>query len=120
MLAPTDAISLVSSVIQLVDFSSKLVAKWYELSTSLDGAVAENRDAETINVNLAELNNKLIPSIDNSRRQSVLMVDKLLERLQKLKAQPGKNGHWQSIRRGLKTVWGKDDIDEIAKRLDRY
>lgn len=56
---PLTIIGLVGNIVQLVDFSGKLISKSTELYQSSEGALAENIYTETVTNHLDLLNNKL-------------------------------------------------------------
>jgi hypothetical protein len=56
---PLTIIGLVGNIIQLVDFSGKLIPKSTELYQSGEGALAENINTETATNHLVLLNSKL-------------------------------------------------------------
>lgn len=58
MLDPFTALSVASSVIQIVDFSSKLVSKGEEIRRN--GSLVENDELERVTKDLQELNGSLL------------------------------------------------------------
>jgi len=47
------------------------------------------------------------------------VAKELLEALGKLKVD-GKKGKWSSVRKALRSVWSKEEIDGIQKRLESF
>ena len=126
---PLTALGLASNVIQVVDFSIRLVSKGVEIYK--DGSLAENDDAEEITQSLKGLNGKLQRSIQDSKcggplseeDQSLMglcancesIANQLLTRLGQIKV-TGKHRKWKSVRQALK----KDEVEELARRLGMY
>jgi hypothetical protein len=129
---PFNALSIAASVVQFVDFASKILSKTYELYKSADGASLENSEHETVTKDLRALNQRLT---NRSSRQGSLpkeeyalevicrgcsvIADELLEKLEGIKIK-GKHTKWKSLRQALKTIWSESAIDEVSRRLARY
>jgi ankyrin repeat protein len=143
MLDPINALSLASNVVQVVDFSIKLVSKGYNIYKSADGALVENQDTEAVAIDLRMVNAKLSQSLYRARQTKTSpfgdtddaddqalerlsescseVAEELILRLRKLKIQPGgKNREWKSVRQALKTVWSKQELNDAAARLKLY
>jgi hypothetical protein len=59
MTDPITAVSLIGTILQLVDFGSRLVSKSTELYRSADGALKQNINVETAAKDISQLlNNK--------------------------------------------------------------
>ena len=130
MLDPMAALGLVGNIVQFVDFSIKLVGKAHEIHKSVDGALAENLDTETVARTLRKLQSKL--KIDekhnmtyDSETEGLLeglcescdgTAKELLDILEGFKAQ-GKMTPWKSMRHAIKNVKGKAAVLEISARL---
>jgi tetratricopeptide (TPR) repeat protein len=120
-------IGLVGNIVQFVDFSGKLVSKSAELYRSSEGALAENSDIETAINHLVLINNKLkdaATTTGDSALQSLCKscgttADQLLAVLDKVKVK-GKQDKWKSIRKALRSVWSKEEIEELGRRLERF
>ncbi len=56
MLDPLTALSIASSIVQFVDYGSKLLSKSYELYESADGTTIGNAELEVIAKDLQDLN----------------------------------------------------------------
>ena len=132
---PLTALSLASSVIQIVDFSTKLVTKGHKIYKSADGTLSENVDTEMVDQDLnqltAHLQHTLRASNDNAplnqadislvelcRRCNALSLE-LQTKLNKLKV-VGKHRKWKSARQALKSVCGRDNLEQFAHRLAIY
>ncbi|KAL2068281.1 hypothetical protein VTL71DRAFT_16379 [Oculimacula yallundae] len=143
LLDPLTALSLAGTVVQFVDFTTKVLAKGAEIHRSLDGTLTENREVESITKDLLSLNKRLVTSIRRNGDGSVgtkpsnkqLSLDEqalesiadacsdiareLLAQLEPLKLQ-GERKRWKSLYKVLKSAWGKKEIDDLLERLDRY
>jgi len=130
------ALSLASNVIQVVDFSARLVSKGYKVYKSVDGSLAENIDAEIIAKDLNDLNGKLRLSYEKNTEKGVpladddqalinlcekctVLADELLQSLEGVKVF-GRHRKWKSARQALKSVINKDDLAQFSRRLDSY
>lgn len=120
-------IGLVGNVVQLVDFSAKLVLKSAELYQSSEGALAKNSDIETAINHLVLLNNNLkdaATTTSDSALQGICKscgttADQLLAVLDEVNVKV-KQGKWKSIRKALRSVWRKEEIQELGRRLERF
>ncbi|KAI9704689.1 MAG: hypothetical protein M1820_005437 [Bogoriella megaspora] len=131
---PVSAIGLTSSLVQLLDFGIKLLSKARELNTSSSGLTKESIDVLDISGKLSDLSNDLATSVYNSssqlrpRERSIrslalsceVVAAELLGAIESLKARDGTNRRWATFRKALKSLWDKDKIDEIARRLDGF
>ena len=132
---PLTALGLAGNVIQFIDFSSQLVSKGHKIYRSLDGTLDENIDAEIVATNLSQSNAKLQKSLSQGGISTATSADdkalvnlcqrcsdvasELLLRLDKLKVS-GKHRKWKSARQALKTVIGKEELEQISNRLSLY
>lgn len=129
---PFNALSIAASVVQFVDFTSKILSTTYELYKSADGASLENAERETVTKDLQALNKRLTNR--SSRRGSLakeeyaleticrgcnVIADELLEKLERIRIK-GKHTKWKSLRQALKSIWSESAIDEVSRRLARY
>lgn len=134
MLDPLTALSVAATVVQFVDFGSKLVSKGKEFYKSPDGVLLENAELEDASGRLQGLSRSLEESLYQfvgpltERDQRLELVVKscrsiaaeLDSRLQKLKlAVPTGKRHSKrkSFRQALKSVWSKEEVMECAERL---
>jgi hypothetical protein len=120
-------IGLVGNIVQFVDFSGKLISKSAELYRSTEGALAENIDIETATNHLVQLNNKLKDTagatsdgaLENLCTSCGAAAHELLTALDNIKAR-GEKDKWKSVRKALHSVWSKDKIKELERRLARF
>jgi hypothetical protein len=123
---PLTAVSLVGTVITLVEFSRELLSSAGEIYR--DSALTQWTDLETATNSLLELNGKLQTATGITEHDPALgklcealqeVANELLSKLFKLKVQ-GKRGKWKSMRAALESVWSKGAIDSLEKRLAKY
>ena len=121
---PTVAFSLVCGIVQLVDFSAKVVKKCHELYK--DGVSSENREAEEMASHLTDLRANLdFP--DESVGNDLLdlatkcsrTAEELVAELEKLKVD-GPHRKRQVARKTFRTLLKGTPIDRIQKRLAEY
>lgn len=135
---PLSAFSAAAGVVQLVDFTSRLISESYQIYKSSDGELSRNGDLDTVTKDLLKLNKLLTLSMKSSRKdnnfeepseaslQSLLrdcssVAEELHVALSKLKLQPeAKRQRWGSVQRGLRSIWSQDDINSLDRRLDNF
>ena len=127
MLDPLNAISLASSIVQFVQFGTKLVLEGLELYQSNDGALAKNSELEAIVKDINQRSEVLIntpqPSEDEVAMQKLAessrkIADELIEQLSTLRI-PVSHKRLQSSRKALAAAWKKDRITDLERRLCR-
>jgi hypothetical protein len=119
-------IGLVGNIVQFLDFSGKLISKSTELYRSSEGALAEHIDVETVTNHLVLLNGKLknaATTTGDGALESLCIscgtaADKLLAALDKVKVKD-KQHKWKSITKALRSVWSKEEIEDLERRLAR-
>ena len=135
MLDPFSTISLASAIVQFVDFSAKLIAGSVELYRSVDGRSVANVELENIAADIKQLNEGLTyaenqPGAQSRQRsKDEIALGKLAvscnqindDLLRVLDAQKAGGPHkkWQSFRKALNTLWDKEKVRELEKRLSR-
>jgi hypothetical protein len=120
-------IGLVGNIVQFVDFSGKLISKSTELYQSSEGALAENIDIETATNRLVLLNSKLKNAatatgdnvLENLCQLCITAAEKLLAALDKAKVN-GEQQKWKSMRKALRSIWSKEEIGELERRLSKF
>jgi hypothetical protein len=117
-------IQIVSSIIQLVEFGTKCVTKSAELYGSADGVLDENAEIENATTHLTKLNEQVKDapfSIADHALQDLCkdvaqVSSELIDVLNGLKVQ-GTKTKWKSLRKAIKSVWGKERVRELEVRL---
>ncbi|TGO07645.1 hypothetical protein BTUL_0257g00060 [Botrytis tulipae] len=134
MLDPLSALSFAATIVQFVDFGSKVISTATELHHSSEGALANNLELSTIISDLSSISNDL--SVRSSGQgmhsynkdelaliglasQCKELSDKLLHDLDGLNI---KKAHtkWASARQAMRSLWKEAYISEISKRLDGF
>lgn len=132
---PLAALSLVSNVIQIVDFSSRVVSKSSELYNSCDGRLVQHTDIAIASADLSKLTTRLSESIELLSVHKSLCEDdralydlckgcvdvsnELQNGLAKLQV-TGAPSRWKSLRKALKSIWSKEHISELQSSLTQY
>lgn len=120
---PLTAISLVGTVVQLVEFGSTLLSTAAQIYH--DGALTEHTDMETATKCLLELNNRLKdavgtagldPGLEKLCKACHEVGNELLTVLSKVQVH-GNRGKWKSMRVALQSVSSKGKIENLEKRL---
>jgi chromosome segregation ATPase len=133
VLDPLSALSLAGTIVQFVDFTSKLVSNGCHIYGSANDASAENLELEAITKDLSQLNIRLKQrdrlggltqdeqSLEDLSNQCTQIADNLTVRLEKLKVEKdAKHRRWKSFRQALKSVWNEKDLNELAARLSGF
>lgn len=116
------AVGLAGNIVQFVDFSGKLISKSKQLYHH--GTLDENVDIETATKHLVVLNKKFKEdaiSVGDRTLQNLALscqnaANDLLKALDKVKVKD-KQQKWESVRKALRSVWSKDEIDLLEQRL---
>jgi hypothetical protein len=130
---PISAVSLASSIIQIVDFSSRLLSRTHELYVSVDGSLKEHMIIDNATNNLSSLygdlqkSNKSIPGslglsdadklLVKLKDESEVVVRKLRGALDKAKTKKA-HSKAQSVFQALKSVFTDPEILRLANELD--
>jgi len=136
---PFSALSVAASVIQFVDYGTRVIAKAREMYTSADGALSANVEIENTTNRLQELSGSLRASLrqgdegfqlapldqaetalDKICKECIEISKKLISSLEKLRlTKPHKNKRWESFGRTLKAVWEEQKIKAVVDKLAR-
>lgn len=132
---PLTAFVLACGVIQVVDFSTKVVVKCREIYK--DGASSENKEIESLAKHLIDVYMELDAAnavvkpaptlqlhrddqdLQNLAQQCSETAKELIAQLQKLKVQ-GQPRKRDVLRKTVKVVWKKSAIEDIERRLEHY
>jgi hypothetical protein len=120
-------IGLVGNIVQFVDFGSKLISKSVQLYQSRDGVLTENINTETATNRLVRLSSKLENAANATGDKALeslcescsAVAAELLGALDQLKMH-GEKEKWKSMRKALRSLWSKEKIQEIEKRLASF
>jgi hypothetical protein len=120
---PLTALSVCSGILQIVDFSCKILSKGNELRASFSGSLPENEVLEKVVTHLQGLVDQLRRPGQNGGASLKGMVElclnttgELLEVLEKLRVH-GSKTRWKSFRAAVKSVWRKEKVEELLERL---
>jgi hypothetical protein len=140
---PLTAVSLAGTVVQFVDFTSKLISAGGQLyeARELESSKAVTESAQQIQrlatssiAHLQECNIKLSqrvgsrPGINYTKNDEALLkeiclkcsgeAEILIKRLAKLQVpEDSKHRGWESLEKALISVWSKKDIERMNQRL---
>jgi hypothetical protein len=133
MLDPFTAIGLASSIVQLVEFSGKVLSKARDLDYSRHDM---NPDAFTaVPRDLLQLSEKLRDGLRIARQAEqpsesdkaleaicdgcIEISEKMLARLESLKIGEG-DGKWKLVLEAARIVWSRNELDELSRQLDAF
>lgn len=134
MLDPIATLSLAATIVQFVDFGSKVISTATELHHSSEGALANNLELSTIISDLSSISNDFSvrssgQGMHSYNKDELALVDlasqceelsdKLLHDLDGLNI---KKAHtkWASAFQAMLSLWKEAYISEILKRLDGF
>jgi hypothetical protein len=135
VLDPLTAFSVAGTIIQFVDFGTKIFSRSNQLYKSVDGALSVNKELEDISTDLLKLMVKLSRPLrvegavgDGAEDEQALerlcdnccnLAREMLTRLDKLKVR-GKHKKWKSFGLALRVAFTQGEIDGISGRLALY
>jgi hypothetical protein len=119
------AVGLASSIVQFVDFGSKLLSDGRELYYSAAGVLLENDELETIVVNIKHVSEAISsnalgisdPALRGMTEACLGLASELLVLLQGLKLDGTKNRQLELMRKLWKHIMSKRAIGDINTRL---
>ncbi|OQV08118.1 hypothetical protein CLAIMM_12437 isoform 2 [Cladophialophora immunda] len=131
-LDPLSAIGLAANIVQFIDFGRELISDAKEIYHSANGATAENVELQGVAENLARLSSTLMKPLDPTQgaiseaeaeivkiaASSSSIADELLATIKNLKIGEGPYKKWRSFRQALNTIWKKDKIARLQRRLE--
>lgn len=133
---PLTATSTAAAILQLADFTGKVLSRSQELYKSAKGALVEHEELFFVTTRF----NKLLTELkvgprghdDESsqafRRSEIYLVvrdaanatNELLQLLNQLARVPGTSQRWKSVRQAVATLWKEDKLRNLEKRVERY
>ncbi|KAH8802965.1 hypothetical protein F5884DRAFT_684142 [Xylogone sp. PMI_703] len=133
---PLTALSFAGTIIQFVDFGTKLLSKTSELYKSSVGTLQTNDELELVTTDLRGLVTKLKvsncsngepeDSYDGIAQQTsfsrlcdeaAVLAEELIGRLEKLKVKDGKRRIWRSLKQAIETAWSEKEVASMKQRL---
>jgi N-terminal domain on NACHT_NTPase and P-loop NTPases len=125
MLDPITALGVAGNVVQFIDFGLKATSKAREIHRDSKGKTVADADLEVVTKDLVALNAQLYSSVGSSGQTEAL--EELCERCAKTAGEllsalqsftvTGKKTKWKSTRKALKSLWGREAVEEMKKRL---
>lgn len=125
MLDPITALGIAGNVVQFIDFGIKATSKTREIRKNAKRMTVADADLEFVTKDLVALNAQLYASVGSSSEAEALeelcgrcakTAGELLSALQTFTVQ-GKKTKWKSTRKALKSLWGRDGVEEMKQRL---
>ncbi len=128
MLSLLDALSLAGTIIQFVDFSSKVLSQTRQLYVSQVGALSVNQELELVTSDLFALSQKL-PDVEHEhpetqegkalRKLAISCSEIAVELSAKLNGLKvgAKHKKWNSFRQAVKSAWSEDERNDLTQRL---
>lgn len=139
---PLTALSLAGTVVQFVDFGSKLLSQGYELYRSTGGQLAVDEEVDLITANLLGLVSKMrranvhgpqrkatsIPRYDCNAQsinfedicaEAAKIAQAILVKLAMLKIDNTRSRKLETFKRVWKRLWSQSEIDSLLGRLLR-
>lgn len=131
---PFSALAIATSVVQFVDFGSKLISRAIEIHNSPDDLPTEMVDMAKLNEKMSTITKDLgssmqsIPTkplepqeqnlLDMCQQCQVISLElgNVLKKLQK----STKPGTWESIRTSFQSIMGQKKIEALQSRLDAF
>jgi hypothetical protein len=136
---PLSALSLAGTIVQFVDFGSKLLSNSVQLYKSSKGALKTHEELELITGDLQSVIVKLrgtssivsgevagpLTEVDQRQEDSFRKIcdeatqiaKELLSRLRSLRVKNGEHRRWESLKAATKTTWSQDEISSLKQRL---
>ena len=117
------AVALASNVLQFGQFSCELFALSAHIRNSTRGWPESHIDLGIIAKNLKKSNEALEHAITTSTELKSLVerssniAKQLLSAIEEIRTPSNKNRRWSSFKQALRTVWKKNQIDELQSRL---
>lgn len=133
VLDPLSALSVTSAALQLTSFVGSLIREGNQIYNSADGISAEHSEFVKIAEKLASLSGLLDESASSFPRDGKLSVEekelKLASAECKIEAQrflevldnlivSDPHRRWNTFRQAFKSVWHKDELELMQKKLD--
>jgi hypothetical protein len=135
---PLTALSLAGSVVQFVDFGSKVLTRSHELYKSARGSLSFIEELDYVTVDLQKLVIKLQHPFGDLKSAHGLTEDEealqeicskcrtiaedMIQRLAELRvtSQTKADRLWQSFRQAVKACWTEDELRDLLNRLMSY
>ena len=117
------AVSLAANILQFLDFTRDTISKSRQIRAFISGALKEYADLEDLTTHLKNLSGRLQSSsepvdlvLEQLCSKCVEVAEELLEALESLRVK-GENTRFQSLRKALKVLWGREKLRILEERL---
>ncbi|KAF2111531.1 hypothetical protein BDV96DRAFT_526639 [Lophiotrema nucula] len=129
MVDPFSALSIAASVVQFIDFASRLLSKSNQIRKHGSAIDVEYLSTKTQDLILLSGGLRSDPGDASGFQDEALnaiakscadIADLLIRSLSKLSKNKSKISTWTSIRLALKSIWNEDQIEALSKQLDGY
>jgi hypothetical protein len=137
---PMTALSLAGTIVQFVDFGTKLLKDGRELYKSGSGALTVNEELELTTNDLRALITKVrlglstVPALgplteeeteDNYSFKKICdeaakISENIIERLDKLKIKNTEHRKWTSLKHAVRSGWEQRELADLIKRLSNF
>lgn len=127
---PLSALAVATSIVQFIDFSSKIVSGSRELYKSSNGLSSDHTDLLVITTNLSKLSESFsrpvqssssAPQIDQLRELSQnanQVARELIATLDGIRLEKGTR--WESCYKALRSVWTQQQINMLQGKLNGF
>ncbi|EXJ58421.1 hypothetical protein A1O7_05846 [Cladophialophora yegresii CBS 114405] len=136
VLDPVSALSIAASVVQFIDFGTKLISKSRELARNSTGTLGEHGEMIAASNRLKDLDDGLLKSLSilTAEKKKLTEAETALravsqecrdmaaefsQTLSEYSVEPGQNA-WKSFRKVFKAVWDKEGIEAMRQRDSQY
>ena len=129
---PLTALSVAGTIIQFIDFGSKILNTTHQVYKSATGASLVNEELEVVAGDLTKLITKLrrpLGSTSSVRSKGTSLEElcnacsavaaELIKRLDGLKAK-GRSKPWESFRAALRAAWTENELEALKTRLASF
>jgi hypothetical protein len=125
-------LGLAANIVQFVDYSTRLLAEASEVYHSATGLSKEYVELRDVADNLKDLVERLVaptnPGPTSSAQAEISKIalsaktvaKDLISTIETLKVSDGSKKGWRSFRQALSTLWNKEKIVGLQKRLDAF
>ncbi|KAH6971068.1 hypothetical protein BKA56DRAFT_661025 [Ilyonectria sp. MPI-CAGE-AT-0026] len=131
---PLTSLGLAANLLQFVEFATKLVGKASDIHKSAEGILPENSELWDITTRLQGLtqaiNRRSEGPLSNQNGAETRALQEVCDECNKVAlelnarfsklATNGRMSRFKSYRQALKSVWNKEAIDALFKRLERF
>lgn len=129
---PASATSLAAAILQLAEFTGKVLSRSQELYHTGSGALFRHAEVTTIadsfqallkNLELASghgIASHAPTQLDILVSQARDVTEELQDLLNRLATVPGSMQRWKSIRQAVLTIWKESQLRDLEHRVDAY